>query len=444
MQEKFVLFMVLVLLVTPFWAMSIRPASSTGTPIFSQNFDDEPTGAIPQGWTNNNVSLSSWTVNDTVYHGSSGKCAKYVDMASFPGGSAQVEMNFEKQYGFLEFSFAVMAENPEYFSFYIDDGTSMYRGANIYLLPWMELAYYDGSYHYLCPFSLNTWYEIRMVISVPTNTYDIYVDGSLVAQGAHFRRFGQAAYLTKIQVGGNSYETPSAYIDDIALTNIQTDLTLLQVVDPITADHSFNFSEAEKSVGDTFMVNVTIANVQEMVCWQFALQWNPNLLECVNATIPSDNVFAYWNVPDEPLIVGGPDMSHMGLVVYGAGITYPDRIGFNGSGVLAQVEFRILNKGGQSDLSFVSIGTDTFLLSDDLSDIQFIPISAQYSYSGSGIPGDVNMDGTVNMRDIAILIILFNITPYSTNWNPNADINNDGVINMRDIAIALVNFNRHM
>jgi hypothetical protein len=143
------------------------------------------------------------------------------------------------------------------------------------------------------------------------------------------------------------------------------------------------------------------------------------------------------------VIVAGPDLSRRGLVFYGAAITYPDRIGFNGSGVLAQIEFKILNKGGQSDLSFASIGTDTFLLSNDLSDIWFIPINAQYSYSGSGIPGDVNMDGIVNMRDIQRMILLFNTTPSSPNWDPNADVNNDGTTNMRDISIAIAHFNQH-
>jgi hypothetical protein len=66
-----------------------------------------------------------------------------------------------------------------------------------------------------------------------------------------------------------------------------------------------------------------------------------------------------------------------------------------------------------------------------------------------GVPGDVSSiilgiyDGTVNMRDINYLILLFNTRPSSLNWNPNADINDDGVCNMRDIQIAILNFNKH-
>jgi hypothetical protein len=54
--------------------------------------------------------------------------------------------------------------------------------------------------------------------------------------------------------------------------------------------------------------------------------------------------------------------------------------------------------------------------------------------------GDVNKDNVVNMKDIAIAISLFQTTPSSGNWNPNADVNNDGVVNMRDIAMLVAFF----
>jgi hypothetical protein len=66
-----------------------------------------------------------------------------------------------------------------------------------------------------------------------------------------------------------------------------------------------------------------------------------------------------------------------------------------------------------------------------------------------GVPGDVSSstvgvyDKTVNMRDIAYLIFLFNTNPNSSNWNPNTDVNNDGIVNMKDIAIAILNFRQH-
>jgi hypothetical protein len=66
-----------------------------------------------------------------------------------------------------------------------------------------------------------------------------------------------------------------------------------------------------------------------------------------------------------------------------------------------------------------------------------------------GVPGDVSSktprvyDGVTNMFDIAYLVSLYQTRPTSPNWNPNADVNNDGVVDMKDIAIAVYYFNRH-
>jgi hypothetical protein len=54
--------------------------------------------------------------------------------------------------------------------------------------------------------------------------------------------------------------------------------------------------------------------------------------------------------------------------------------------------------------------------------------------------GDTNKDYIINMRDINSLVMLFNTTPASPNWNPDADVNNDGVVNMRDINILILTF----
>jgi parallel beta-helix repeat protein len=54
--------------------------------------------------------------------------------------------------------------------------------------------------------------------------------------------------------------------------------------------------------------------------------------------------------------------------------------------------------------------------------------------------GDVNGDGRVDMKDIAIVARSFGSTPGSPNWNPAADLNGDGKVNMKDIAIVARSF----
>jgi hypothetical protein len=222
MLRRLISAIIIMLIATPILMSNIMPARCTA--ILSQNFDDEPTGSTPQGWTTENSTICSLTVNDTVYYGSSGKSARYADMASYPGGKAYVGRTFEDQYGSLVFSVAMRAENPDYFSLYVDDG--YVYGANIYFIPEAHaLGYFDGEYHTICPFSVNTWYQIRLEIDIPTNLYDIYVDGSLRARDAHFRGFGLTTHLNTIEFGCNSYEEPVGFIDDLSLVTKEQPVT---------------------------------------------------------------------------------------------------------------------------------------------------------------------------------------------------------------------------
>jgi hypothetical protein len=58
------------------------------------------------------------------------------------------------------------------------------------------------------------------------------------------------------------------------------------------------------------------------------------------------------------------------------------------------------------------------------------------------IMGDVNGDGTVNMRDINQLILVFRTYPGRPAWDPLNDLDRNGIIDMRDITICILNFGK--
>jgi len=58
--------------------------------------------------------------------------------------------------------------------------------------------------------------------------------------------------------------------------------------------------------------------------------------------------------------------------------------------------------------------------------------------------GDVNGDGRVDLRDIALVARAFGATPTSPNWNPFADLNGDSIVNMKDMAIVVRQFGKHL
>jgi hypothetical protein len=56
--------------------------------------------------------------------------------------------------------------------------------------------------------------------------------------------------------------------------------------------------------------------------------------------------------------------------------------------------------------------------------------------------GDVNGDGKVNYRDLALAILAFRSYPGRASWNPHADVRVDGLVDMRDITAIVLNFTK--
>jgi len=58
------------------------------------------------------------------------------------------------------------------------------------------------------------------------------------------------------------------------------------------------------------------------------------------------------------------------------------------------------------------------------------------------IPGDVNGDKYVNIKDAVLLGVAFGSKQGDPNYNPNADINCDGYVNIKDAVIQGTNFGK--
>ena len=53
---------------------------------------------------------------------------------------------------------------------------------------------------------------------------------------------------------------------------------------------------------------------------------------------------------------------------------------------------------------------------------------------------DVNQDGKVDGKDLALVSLAFGSVDGSYNWNPLADINGDGWVDGRDIIFVAIHF----
>jgi len=156
--------------------------------------------------------------------------------------------------------------------------------------------------------------------------------------------------------------------------------TTMELVNPIDGSHLFNFTTSQKSVGDTFTINVTVKDVTDLFSWQIAVEWDPTLLEFANIVLPSDFVFA-----GKSYLPAGPDTSVPGKVVYGVALG-PGQTSFSGSGRLCQIILRIIKEVSilkpkvECDLNFTGKGVDTFMLNSAGTDIPFDIVNAHYIY----------------------------------------------------------------
>ena len=106
------------------------------------------------------------------------------------------------------------------------------------------------------------------------------------------------------------------------------------------------------------------------------LNWNSSLLTFVNASVPSDNILGSTD-----LYVVPPDTSQPAAQLYYGATLTNHTISVNGTGTLAQLEFRIDQRGGQTDLAFVGVGSDTYLLDPMLIDLPFVPMNGHFNLS---------------------------------------------------------------
>ena len=58
----------------------------------------------------------------------------------------------------------------------------------------------------------------------------------------------------------------------------------------------------------------------------------------------------------------------------------------------------------------------------------------------NALPGNINGDGIVNMKDVAVVARAFGSRPGDPNWNPIADIDGDGIVDQTDLSIVVGNF----
>ena len=197
--------------------------------------------------------------------------------------------------------------------------------------------------------------------------------------------------------------------------------------------------ETTVMLGQNFTVSVNVANVTNLAGWQLNVTFNPAILNVKRIYLPAGHIF-------EGLDPVGPVPwidNTVGYVMWACAIgpSSPEEY-FNGSGTMCQIEFVTIGLGTSS----LHIDTEgdfcTFLVDPDANDIPFRPIDGVANVLPSGLVGDINGDGKVDIKDLVLFIKAFGSYPSHPRWNSEADLNGDNKVDIKDLVLLIKNFGK--
>jgi len=198
---------------------------------------------------------------------------------------------------------------------------------------------------------------------------------------------------------------------------------------------------------ETFKINVTMNNLN--VGWKavgvnLRLGYDPTLIELIEVTegpfirSVGDTFFVTWNVTSDTLY--GP---HVGVAIQlmpqspGEWTAFPQ-----GSGIIVTLTFRVKTHlpGGFDGSLYCGLNLmDTVIVYDDTGAIPHRVENSYYENLPTNI-GDVNYDGLVDIRDLALAAKSFGAYIGHPKYNPVVDVNKDGECDIRDLARIAKNY----
>jgi hypothetical protein len=190
--------------------------------ILNQTFDDEQVGDIPKNWTIIQPQYGSFTIDNQTYY-SGGKSARFVDNSTV--GSPCPYRTFPPQNGTIAVTFAIRLNASNgintNLSIWVDDGN--FAGSNIYFTNKSTIEYRDDEgFHILCNYTVKEWYEIKMIMNVPDNVYEIYIDDIRIIRNVTFYNFNVSREIRRIVFGEALDLQPIGYIDNIVIERIRS------------------------------------------------------------------------------------------------------------------------------------------------------------------------------------------------------------------------------
>jgi len=194
------------------------------------------------------------------------------------------------------------------------------------------------------------------------------------------------------------------------------------------------YVEPTETVNDTlqsgayFSLGVDIADVVDLMGYDFRLTFNSSILNAVSVTAGG-----FVASPTVWRSVRNNEAGFVWFAASGGGSRY----GVSGSGRLAVIQFVVTGYGKTS----IQLKGFTKLGDSRGKRVNHIALDG---YFENRILGDVNSDKAVNLHDLRLLGKAYASDPESPNWNKEADFDRNNIINNLDLALLCKNYGRRV
>jgi hypothetical protein len=184
-------------------------------------------------------------------------------------------------------------------------------------------------------------------------------------------------------------------------------------------------------VGKTYNVKIMVSLAKDLHAWQVLIGWNTSHVDVFDAV--EGDFFADQPQGTSWLETWRSTRVTLSCSTLGVGVP-----GLDGSGWLASINLTVI-AAGESVLNLTYIAGQSYLL-DSLG--YDIPCTLENGEVILPWDEDVNIDGIVNIFDLAIVAINWGKTGGAIN-PPRADVNGDNVVNIYDLSAVALKYGQY-
>jgi hypothetical protein len=219
---------------------------------------------------------------------------------------------------------------------------------------------------------------------------------------------------------------------------------------PLTSDLTVHvdpseFEDDSLDIGSVFDISVKMdSNVDSpgVVGLQFNLTWDPTILEAVNMTeimfhevTPENESDNIWQIMQKINNTGGYLVYAYAFMDIKTAVAH-GYAPITGNHTLASITFRIKDTG-TSGLNFTACKAGNASGNPLVCET----VDGVFRFS-SVIPGDINLDGIVNISDAILASHAYGSSIGDPNWNALADLDGNGIIDIFDMIRLAAAFGR--